>query len=130
MRPCSICGSVDARRVYSLPNGDLLRCRVCGTMRRENLVDEAAARDLYDEGAYLEAPYFEAVKVGAPRDREPYLVYQRVLDGLAARGLSGRLLDLGCSYGAFLDLASEHGWRSSGVELSGALSVWAARHRA
>ena len=129
MTPCSICGGAESRRVYALPNGALLRCWTCGTMHRDNLVDEVAAGHLYDDDAYLEAPYFEAVKVGAPRDREPYLVYQRVLDGLAARGLSGRLLDLGCSYGAFLDLACDHGWRPSGVELSGKACAYARQER-
>mgnify|MGYP002623821425 CR=1 FL=1 len=129
MRACSICGADAAHREYRLPNGDLLRCAGCGTLRRDNLVAEVAAGDLYDDDAYLDAPYFEALEVGAPRDREPWLVYDRVLRRLADLGLSGRLLDVGCSYGAFLELAAERGWQPSGVELSEKACAYARRER-
>lgn len=129
MSGCPICGAAEAATVYALPNGDLRRCAGCGTMRRGNLVREAAAGELYDDDGYLEAPYFEALKVGAPRDREPYRVYERVLARLAERGLDGRLLDVGCSYGAFLELATERGWEPFGVELSEKACSYARRER-
>ncbi len=129
MRACSICGETGRRLLYALPTGDLERCSGCGTVQRANLVAGEAAEDLYDDDAYLEAPYFDAVKVGAPRDREPWLVYRRVLDRLAARSAPGRLLDLGCSYGAFLELAAEEGWTPFGVELSKKACDYAARER-
>ena len=129
MIACSICGATEASRVYELPNGALLRCVDCRTMRRENLVVEDAASELYDDDAYLEAPYFEALKIGASRRQEPYLVYDRVLKRLADQGISGRLLDVGCSYGAFLELAAERGWRPSGIELSDKACAYARRER-
>lgn len=115
---CTICGAAEARPLYSLPAGALLRCAGCGTVRRENLVADEAAERLYDDDAYLEAPYFEVLKVGAARDQQPYFVYGRVLERLAEIGPGGRLLDVGCSYGAFLEMATEEGWEPLGIELS------------
>ena len=45
-------------------------------------------------------------------------VFQRSLDAIEARrGLSkGTLLDIGCGYGFFLELALQRGWRVNGVE--------------
>lgn len=137
MRPCAICETAGRQLLYELETGRLERCSGCGTVQRANLVEGTAAEALYDDDSYLEAPYFEAVKAGAPRNREPYLVYRRVLDRLAeqrsgapaGRSGRGRLLDLGCSYGAFLELASEVGWRTFGIELSRKASEYAARER-
>ena len=126
---CPICVATGSEPLYRLPAGPLVRCTGCGTVRRLNLVDGEAAGQLYDDDAYLEAPYFDALKVGAPRDQQPYLVYTRVLERLAAMQAKGRLLDVGCSYGAFLELAAEAGWEPVGVELSGKGCGYARRHR-
>lgn len=126
---CAICGEVARERLYRLSSGEISRCTGCRTVQRRRPVEEKGAEALYDDDAYLEAPYFEAVKVGAPRDREPYLVYRRVLDRLVAHHPPGRLLDVGCSYGAFLELAGEAGWNTAGVELSRKACNYAARER-
>lgn len=127
--PCTICGAGRAEPLYRLPAGTLLRCAGCGTVRRANLVDGDAAERLYDDDAYLEAPYFDVLKVGAARDQQPYLVYARVLERLAAIGTPGRLLDVGCSYGAFLEMAAEEDWEPLGVELSSKGCEYARRRR-
>lgn len=115
---CPICGAAGTSTLYRLSTGALVRCAGCDTVRRANLVDGEAAERLYDDDAYLEAPYFDVLKVGASRDQQPYLVYGRVLGRLTAMAGGGRLLDVGCSYGAFLEMAAEQGWEPLGVELS------------
>lgn len=127
--PCTICGAARADPLYRLPAGTLVRCAGCGTVRRANLVDGEAAERLYDDDAYLEAPYFEVLKVGASRDQQPYLVYTRVLERIATMQTRGRLLDVGCSYGAFLELAADAGWEPLGVELSSKGCEYARRNR-
>jgi SAM-dependent methyltransferase len=96
---------------------------------RENAVSGGTAVALYEDDAYLEAPYFDALKIGQPRDIEPYLVYRRALDRLEHLTSGRRLLDVGCSYGAFLEVARERGWDGSGVELSHKGSEYARKHR-
>lgn len=129
MTLCNLCGGDAAALVYALPNGDLVRCQGCGTLRRGNLVDEVAAEALYDDDAYLEAPYFEALKLGASREQEPFFVYQRVLERITEGRSPGTLLDVGCSYGAFLEMAAEYGWTPLGVDLSRKAVEYARRER-
>ena len=126
---CPICGAGGTATLYRLPAGALVRCAGCAIVRRAELVEGEAAERLYDDDSYLEAPYFDVLKLGAPRDREPYLVYGRVLARLAGPGPPGRLLDVGCSYGAFLELAREAGWDARGVELSSKGCEYARDHR-
>lgn len=126
---CAICGGGLLVPLYRLPSGTIVRCGGCRTVSRREPIGGAAARSLYEDDAYLEAPYFEVLQVGAPRTGEPYGVYRRVLDRLGERAGGGRLLDVGCSYGAFLELARERGWRVSGVELSRKAADYSERER-
>jgi SAM-dependent methyltransferase len=96
---------------------------------RENLIGGDAATELYQDDGYLDTPYFEALKVGHRRDVEPYLVYGRVLNRLERLTPGRRLLDVGCSYGAFLELARERGWEVTGVDLSAKAAAYATAQR-
>ncbi|HUO87266.1 MAG TPA: class I SAM-dependent methyltransferase [Thermoanaerobaculia bacterium] len=126
---CAICGGRELVPTYRLPSGTIVRCAGCRTVARREPIGGDAALSLYEDDAYLEAPYFEVLQVGAPRTGEPYGVYGRVLDRLGERGGGRRLLDVGCSYGAFLELARERGYRVAGVELSRKAADYAERER-
>jgi 2-polyprenyl-3-methyl-5-hydroxy-6-metoxy-1,4-benzoquinol methylase len=115
---CAICESTDFARLYALPNGEIVRCKGCGTVCRANVIAGEEAVRLYDDREYFDTPFFDALKVGAPKDVEPFLVYRRVLDRLEDTAPKGRLLDVGCAYGAFLEVAAERGWDPHGVDLS------------
>jgi len=125
---CRLCGSA-SRLLYDLPSGAIRRCRECLVVFRENLVAGAAATELYEDDGYLDAPYFEALKVGHRQDVEPYLVYGRVLKRLERLAQGRRLLDVGCSYGAFLELARKRGWEVTGVDLSSKATAYATGQR-
>jgi 2-polyprenyl-3-methyl-5-hydroxy-6-metoxy-1,4-benzoquinol methylase len=49
--------------------------------------------------------------------RQP--MYERVMPSLEHFRKTGRLLEIGCSYGYFLEMARSFGWRAEGVEISG-----------
>lgn len=116
---CPICGSLSFKHMYELPNGKIVECIKCGTVCRENLVSGELAHRMYEDDNYLNSTFFEVLKVGAKTNVEPYLVYNKVLqrlEGMVER--KSRLLDIGCSYGAFIDTARQHGWDVFGVDIS------------
>lgn len=90
-------------------HGDLLRCRECATVQQPALPDAAGLAALYaqmQDERYL--------------DEEPgrRQAARTLLDLLCAHVPSGRLLDVGCGYGLFLDEARQRGFGVLGVEAS------------
>jgi SAM-dependent methyltransferase len=84
---------------------------------------------LYQNAATMETPFYLANKTALDPNVEPLPTYRRGLDRLEALVSPGRLLDVGCSYGAFLQLARERGWDAEGVELSTVTAEFARRER-
>lgn len=130
---CPICGAADARTLYRLAAGAIVECSGCSTVRRAQLVGGQAAQEMYDDQDYLDSPFFARLKVGAPREGEPFTMYKRALDRLERRFKTQsprrRLLDVGCSFGAFLELAAERGFECEGVELSRPAAKYAREQR-
>jgi SAM-dependent methyltransferase len=115
--------------LYKVPSGEIVRCKKCATVSRSALIAGNDAVTLYDEEEYLNSPYFQALKVGNVPKAEPYQMYQRMLQKLEAKVAERRLLDIGCSFGAFLEMARQRGWEVAGVELSKKASSYARQER-
>ncbi len=126
---CAICQSDQFLPLYSLPNGQIVRCGDCATVCRKNVVSGESATQLYNDQSYFDSPFFDVLKVGARTDVEPYLVYTQVLERLDGMVPKGRLLDVGCAYGAFLEMARTHGWETFGVDLSEIACAYARKER-
>jgi 2-polyprenyl-3-methyl-5-hydroxy-6-metoxy-1,4-benzoquinol methylase len=111
---------------------DIVRCSSCGLIFRAELPGERALSRIYDEGYFRDQP-------DRP-DRHGYADYlrdaplhranaRRRLRLLAARlPQRGRLLDVGCAGGFFVDEARRAGWEASGVDVSAAMVDWARSH--
>jgi SAM-dependent methyltransferase len=101
---------------------EIVRCPFCGLVFRANPPDEHELSDIYDEGYFRDRPDQD--------DRHGYADYlrdaashranaRRRLRLLAARAPGrGRLLDVGCAGGFFVDEARRHGWQASGLDVS------------
>lgn len=136
MVPCGLCGSPQFAVLYtgnaarasaashdaqifrctSEGHGDftnIVRCRDCGLIYQSPREKEAAIESEY---AQVEDPIYERETSGRIR------TFSRLLDRLETFGASGRLADIGCYTGVFLDLARQRGWQVVGIEPS----QWAA----
>ncbi len=125
---CAICNA-NTEILFHTKFGDISRCINCHTVSRANLVTGEAILELYDDSEYLETVYFDRLKVGASNNVEPYLMYQNALNRLEKLTAKGRLLDVGCSYGAFLELARDKGWETFGVDVSTKAVAYAKQER-
>jgi SAM-dependent methyltransferase len=90
-------------------HGDLYRCSDCGTVQQPSLPPAERLNDLYRR---MQDEHYLLEEEGRRR------MARRLLDLLAPHVSSGRLLDVGCSYGLLLDEARRRGYDVQGVELS------------
>jgi 2-polyprenyl-3-methyl-5-hydroxy-6-metoxy-1,4-benzoquinol methylase len=111
---CKLCGGNVLDALHRKEGYDLVRCRACGLVFVANPPDAAALEKLYSfETGYHAALDTDPIST-AFHAREAALNL-RVLQR-HARG--GRLLDVGCSTGLFLEAARDAGWQVRGLEYS------------
>lgn len=118
MAMCYICGASNSRSLCEIPTGMIVRCLECDTVYRAAVITGDEYGKLYQSDATMESPFYLANKLAADPEIEPMPTFTRGLKRLVELGPPGRLLDVGCSYGAFMVLAQRTGWDTSGVELS------------
>jgi SAM-dependent methyltransferase len=115
--------------VWRKDGHDVVRCPSCGLVFRDRPPDEQALAGIYDEGYFRDDP--------SRPDRHGYADYlrdaplhranaRRRLSLLATHApVRGRLLDVGCAGGFFVDEARRAGWDASGVDVSAPMVDWA-----
>ena len=122
---CDLCGSEESTPVLGGPDRQsgldgsftLVRCEGCGLLY-QNPRPTAEAIVRFYEGVYQ--PYAKAIqdeRSAVRRWRRQVGMRSRcklILD----RKQAGRLLDVGCGTGSFLDAMRGHGWQVQGVELN------------
>jgi len=116
-RACPVCGSSRSRICARIDGHALLLCAGC----RFRWTPAPAPADLeriyaasYYDGGENPSVYHDGYSADMARAQN----HARILDGLEQRGSRGRLLDVGCAYGFFLDSARARGWDVRGVDLS------------
>jgi SAM-dependent methyltransferase len=109
---CALCGSGRSKRFIGAKRRTVVECRDCGLRA---LSPMPTLDDLVQVNAETVHPFFNACL----EDEESYRRYfARKLDDLAQRVPGGRLLDVGCGAGFFLDAARSRGFMVSGLDLS------------
>lgn len=61
-------------------------------------------------------------------EAEHRLTARRRVQRLGQTGMPGRLLDVGCAAGFFMDEARKAGWRVEGIDVSPDMSAWGREH--
>lgn len=113
--PCAVCGGRAVRPHHRYNGFDIVRCPDDGLLFvSPRPVDTAP----YYDGRYYTDPDvgYRGYASHAERSRAEW---SERLDELAASSpQQGRLLDVGCASGEFLEQARERGWQVRGIELS------------
>ena len=114
---CSICGSDKSKKQYEVKGFNVNRCDDCGFFYINPRYSQEELNNLYSED------YFKAFstqrKVDYMKDREFRAKdFQTRLEGIKRYKKAGRVLDVGCAAGFFLEVVQKQGWQACGVELS------------
>jgi Methyltransferase domain len=107
---CDLCGS-DEPRIVKTENGlAICKCAACGL----HYVNPRPRR-----GKDEDAHWFTDHEQSSPIKEAYEEVYHWGLDWLASSCPSGgRLLDVGCGWGFFVEMAAERGWDAHGLDVS------------
>lgn len=99
-----------ARRLPDLIHYRMVRCRSCGLVRSDPVLDAESLAQLYRVSSFDYGSELDGLR----------RTYGRAIDELArVTELPGRLLDIGAGNGFVLEVAEEHGWREAwGIEPS------------
>jgi len=112
---CPVCGSDAHTRHFLVKSGyDLYRCADCDHLVVHPIPSPEQLARLYS----FEAGYQTHAASPGEADRPAHPKFEQRVDRIRRHRANGRLLDVGCSYGAFLTVARSRGFDASGVELS------------
>ncbi|HLZ85840.1 MAG TPA: class I SAM-dependent methyltransferase [Puia sp.] len=115
---CPLCGSTHTRARFFLPgSGVVYRCRECTVEFISPQPDEIQLKKLYSES------YYAAWGISGQQDNESTRAMKKATFRLRLALIRqyvppGRILDIGCATGYFLEVAEEEGFKPFGVEFS------------
>jgi SAM-dependent methyltransferase len=111
--PCDLCGA-DEVKLITVSNGfNLVKCRKCGFVYINPRPPQKILRDYY-QGYFLEED--EHIDAWKREFRSLYLEVRNRIN--KAHKAKGRILDIGCSFGFFLELMRDDGWDVFGLDYS------------
>jgi len=109
--PCILCGSPVRRPLFVIGPDRFWRCRACGLVQMNPLPATGGAPGEDYIGFDLENYRRFMAKFRIPQ-------YERDLAFIREHASGGRLLDIGCGMGEFLDVAVRAGFHGTGLEPS------------
>lgn len=112
-RDCPSCGATDPSVLFSkdgFPHG---RCKSCGLVYVAPIISEEAVMKYYEEESSWTEVLFSEEQVELDVRKFTY-----GLDLIEGHCSAGRMLDIGCGPGFFLEAARERGWQVEGMEMN------------
>ena len=114
---CNFCGTKGAR-IWTDGEYEALKCSDCGVVWVSPQPDEKQVQRIYS-GDYYRRWYLSFEEIRKEYFRERLKAAERVLSAeKSPASIPGRLLDIGCGVGFFLEAAKERGWKAEGTEIS------------
>ncbi len=121
---CRLCGGSVGRvahRIFEKQGHVVVRCPHCSLVYRADLPTRDALRGIYDE-QYFKAATDDRAGTGyrdyLAEESTHRIQARRRLDLLSSFIDLGRIYDVGCAAGFFLDEARKQGWSVKGVDIS------------
>lgn len=109
---CNLCGADNQRTLYVIQNMKIQRCQECGLVFVNPRIEDPNPHNIYDRA------YFEYYILTAAANRKTYTKRLELLEQHCPQ--KGRILDVGCSTGDFLEIAFNRGWNPQGIDVSDA----------
>jgi len=114
---CNLCNSDNTKLLFIKDGFNIVQCRKCGLVYVNPRLNKETLKNIYTQGYYTtqdERGYEDYIG----RETELKTMFRKRLKRIEKYKKGGRLLDIGCAVGFFLEVAKENGWEAFGVEIS------------
>lgn len=113
---CVVCQNSEIRKTFVKQEKDFFRCASCGLIFAHPLPSPKELKNLYDKNYY--SPW--QAREGGMSDikRNKTATFQKWMRRIEKYVSKGRILDIGCAMGFFLEVAQVRGWEPYGLEVS------------
>ncbi|MGC8787731.1 MAG: methyltransferase domain-containing protein, partial [Anaerolineae bacterium] len=120
---CNLCGADDTELVAEVEGFHIVRCRQCGLVYvnpryREDFLQQLYTAEYYDHDGIRNGQAFFGYEDYIADEENIKITFAKRLRTIERFANKGRLLDVGCATGFFLDLARAKGWEVVGSEVS------------
>lgn len=105
---CPVCHSAQLDPIPEYKHAHLVKCKGCGMVFSNEQPEHEELIQFYSNG-------YDLTRYYSPITEKRY---QELLKEFEAFRKEGRLLDIGCGYGFFLQTAREAGWETTGIEIT------------
>jgi hypothetical protein len=108
--------------------GTLMKCGSCKDLFMFGLKGQDG---MYQRHEYFLSEYKRQYGRSYIEDRDTITRFGKrrmnVIEGCFVKGTTGKLLDVGCALGFFIQVAQDRGWETTGVEVSSFAAEWATK---
>ena len=119
---CALCEGAELRRLFETDGYPICRCSSCGLVQVDAALSRQDLEQLYNEEYFSSEVFHDYVAQRRARVESG----ARAAETVARLVPTGKLLDVGCAAGFFMEAASKH-YEVTGVELSPFASDYARR---
>ncbi len=112
-RVCPVCEKDNYIKIFQKEGGEYVKCLECSMIYANPVFTNDALTDYYQNNHTEQSEVVES-------DTDNFYVnlYNQGLDSIEKTSKAGKILDIGCSSGTFLDTAKKRDWQTNGVELN------------
>ncbi len=120
---CNLCGANATTRVAHIDSFDIVRCKQCGLVYVNPRFSPDTLQQIYTEDYYCHDGINNGCEFFGYNDyladeANIKITFSKRLNTIERYAVKGKLLDVGCAAGFFLDLARARGWDVTGTEVS------------
>ncbi len=112
---CILCRSAKYKNLYKLNSYSLIRCSSCSLIRVSPMPDEQE-RERISQSIYSSADYRKRYFKDKRFFKRWFNAKLKIIE--KSKPEKGKILDIGCSYGFFLEVAKKRGWDVYGIEIN------------
>ncbi len=128
---CDLCGSGNIRPLYNFKFSKVARCLNCNLIFTNPQTTEEEMKRIFSSKELCNKLFPELKNYDECFEKEKSSVartYNQILKEIETYKKKGRLLDIGCGRGEFLDRARKKGWEVYGLDFSQPSAHYAKKH--